>query len=662
VVEIEGLLGPPLDPAPLDVYDGFAPTAQILMHFPQGVDLAASGAPVLIAPTPFEPQPTPYVGLRTQDGRSTETDSPTVLLDADTGERVLHWVELDAGAAGNPARQVLFLRPGRSLTPGHRYIVAVRGLVDPAGDPVRPEKTFRALRDRLPTTLESLEARRDRFEDIFERLWHAGVSRHDLVLAFDFSVRSEQQLTERMLFMRDDALAWLEGLAPDDVSGFSNLQVSDFGPCTDPAQRIWRRVRGDFAGPYYLTGNMDDPTSLTLLNVDADRMPVRNGTFPMAFDVAVPCAVFRGDTPGHALLLGHGFLGRGSDMVTGYVAGSFVGDSDLAFVAGATDWRGLSRGFVGPDALFLLLNVLGAPPPGGSGNKFNNFPALPARLKQGMVNTLVLSRMLKSGFLNRLQAFQRVPGDASTGVLPGPSQEMFYFGVSLGGIYGTFYAALNQDTIRHNVDVPAMNFALLEQRSTQFPVFLDLIEALGLSDPMDLAVLLTVQHEIWVSAEPAAYVRYITGDVEPPLPDTPAKELLVTAAFLDKQVSNQATEIMVRSLGIPNLAGSVQAGLEEISDVDPGAAGVDSGYVIYDIGYFDIFDPAHEPFLPALANVIPSSKCDPHGLPRLSVPASVDQLGAFLRPGGRIFNFCDGACDAGSPHELPAASCDPLAP
>jgi hypothetical protein len=348
-------------------------------------------------------------------------------------------------------------------------------------------------------------------------------------------------------------------------------------------------------------------------------------------------------------------------MVSGFVAGAFVGaggGGDIAFIGGATDWRGLALGITGPDAISLLLNVIGTP---ATGHKFNNFRALPERLKQGVVNTLVLSRMMKSGFFNRLSAFQRVPGDPSTGVFT-PDAEPLYFGVSLGGIYGTMYAALNQDTIQHNIDVPAMNFALLEQRSTQFPIFLQLIQNLGLSDPMELALVLQVQHEIWVSAEPAAYARNVTGLVDEPLPDTPPKNLLMTVAFLDKQVSNQASEILARSLGIPNLVGSVQEALAGIPDVDAGSAGLDSALVLYDTGYFDIFDPAYDPFLPPLANLIPSSKCDPHGLPRLSIPASVEQLGAFLRPGGKIFNFCDGACDAGAPNELPAPACDPLAP
>jgi hypothetical protein len=85
-----------------------------------------------------------------------------------------------------------------------------------------------------------------------------------------------------------------------------------------------------------------------------------------------------------------------------------------------------------------------------------------------------------------------------------------------------------------------------------------------------------------------------------------------------------------------------------------------SAFEIYDTGYFDIFDPAQAPFLPPLANLIPSPKCDPHGTARLSIPASMQQLNAFLQPGGRVFNFCDGVCDADTASERPAASCNPL--
>ena len=647
---VPGLIGPPLNPAPSNVYDGFAPTVQILAHLP-GASPERSNASRLLAPV--APLSTPYVNVRTHDASSLSRRSPTVLLDVDSGQRVLHWIELDANTT-DPARQVLFLRPAHALVPGHRYIVAFRRMLDAAGQALPAEDVFRALRDANPSTIPALEARREHFEDIFQELQHAGVSRHDLQLAFDFVVRSEQQLHERMLFMRDDALAWLAAKAPSDTSGFANVTTTAFGDCSDPAQRIWRRVAGTFAGPYYLNGNINDPSQLVLMNVDANRMPVRTGTFPFNFDVAVPCDVFRGERPGHPLMLGHGFLGRGADMVSGYVQGGLFTDTPVSYIAGATDWRGLSLGLV--DAGSIALNIIGSP---ATGHKFNNFAALPNRLKQGMVNTLVLSRMLKSGYLNRLEPFQRTPGDPSTGVFT-PDAEAFYFGVSLGGIYGTMYAALNQDVLRHNVDVPAMNFSILQQRSTQFPQFFQLIRAVGMTDPLEYAVVQQLQHEQWVSADPAAYVRNVTGLVDPPLPATPAKQLLVTVAWLDKQVSNQAQEIFARSLGIPSLVGSLQAGLAGIPDQDAGGSGLDSAYVVYDTGYFDLLNPAHQPLLPPLANLIPSSVCDPHGTPRLSIPASLAQLREFLRPGGHIFNFCDGTCDAQIPEEQPAQACNPV--
>lgn len=656
--QIPGLLGPnpPLDPAPFNVFDGYAPTTQVLVHLP-GANPEASGASRLLPPG--APQSPPLVGVRTHDERSLESDSPTLLIDADTGERVLHWVETDVHAEGMPERQVLFLRPAQALVPGHRYIVAFRHMLDAGGEPIAPEDTFRVLRDGLPSTIPALEARRDHFEDLFRELRRQGVQRHDLQLAFDFVVRSEKQLHEKMLFMRDDALSWLEGLAPDDVSGFEKVAVQDFGDCSNPSQAIWRKVTGTFDGPYYMTGNINDIFQVVFLALDENQLPVRTGEFPFNWSVAVPCSVFRGEEAGNPLLLGHGFLGDGLGMVNAFVAGGILGGAgQLSYVAGATDWRGLALGVTGPDAVSLALNVIGNPT---SGHRFNNFPALPHRLMQGMVNTLVLSRMLKNGFFNRLPEFQRVPGDASTGVMP-VDQEMFYFGVSLGGIMGTFYAGLNQDVIRHNLDVPAMNFSILEQRSTQFPAFLAIIHALGLTDPMDLVVLLQLQHEIWVSADPAAYVRNITGDVDPPLPDTPPKKILMTVAWLDKQVSNQAAEIMARSLGIPNLVGSMQAQLPGIPDVDAGSQGLDSALVIYHAGDLDIYDPAHQPFLPPLANAIPSPVCDPHGARRLSIPASIQQLETFLQPGGKIFNFCDGVCDGVSPVDRPPTACDPLAP
>jgi hypothetical protein len=664
---LPALIGPPLTAEPLRALDGFSPTVQVLMHFPGGVDLAASRAPVLLeARCCGQSQEAPYVGVRTQDDRSLEFSSPTVLLDVETGRRVLHWVELDARET-DPARQILFLRPGRALEPGHRYVVAVRGLVGPDGSPVEPEPVFRALRDGAPTTIPEVEARRAHFEELFTRLARRGIARSDLVLAFDFVVRSDEQLTGAMLAMRDDAYAALDAIQPGDASAvhldaaFNAANVHD---CSDPAQRLWRIVRGTFDGPYYLTGTIDSLAVVPLLHVDAAGRPVRNGTHPFQFDVAVPCSVLRDEAEAHPLLVGHGLFGDGAGMVSS-VAGNagFLGPDagEVDYLVGGTDWRGLSS----KDLVWLLVNLVGLPATGG--HRLNNFPSFTSRLQQGQINSLVLERLMKSGYLNRLPEFQRVPGDPASGVFPGPDAESFYFGVSLGGIMGLFHAALSPDIERFNIDVGAINFSLLLQRAAPFELFEQLLRDVGVTDPLDAALGYGLLHEQWVSAEPAAYVRHVTGRVAPPLPGSIPKKILMTVAWLDKQVSNQASEIAARSLGIPSLVGSLQARLEGIRDRRAGRRGLDSAYVVWDVGSFDVFDPRYDAVIPPLANLIPRPGCDPHGGPRLSIPAAIEQIARFLRPGGKIRNTCrdDGFCNASSDEERPGGLpadqlCDPL--
>jgi pimeloyl-ACP methyl ester carboxylesterase len=382
-------------------------------------------------------------------------------------------------------------------------------------------------------------------------------------------------------------------------------------------------------------------SGVQFLNVDPNDEPVQNGFMDASYAVSIPCTVL--DPNGEVsrpIVLGHGLFGTGESMTLTVppLAGQVV---DWTYIAGATDWRGLSS----LDPIWIGQRIIGF----GS-SELNNFAAFPDRLRQGMLNTLVLARMMKRGLLNRHAAFQK-PGGA--GVFPGPAEEMYYYGISLGGIHGTWLAALTPDIDRFGLDVPAINFNCLLQRSTQFSAFEAVIQTVGVVDPMQTALGIGLTHELWVSAEPAGYARHITAD---PLPGTlTAKRLLYTPAWLDKQVSNQCTEAAARTLGLASLEGSLQQGLQEIPDL-PGP--LDSAVVMYDTGAFDLFDPAHAPLIPPLANLIPSSVCDPHNR-RPRIPAGVHQLVSFLRPGGQVENFCDGLCDATEPDEIPANLCVP---
>lgn len=646
--------GPAWSPAPLNVLDGFSPMAQILMHFPQGVDLALSDTARLLAPGCCgQPAGPPWIDTRTYDSRSLDSDSPSILIHADTGTRILHWLERDGRASGpnNPGRQAIFLRPAESLVPGERYIVAMRNLRAPGGADVLAEGPFAALRDGVITNVPAIEARRAQMEaDVFTPLSNYGIDRDDLVLAFDFTVRSDQQLTHQLLSMRDQAFAWLDTVESNPMAvPFTVTGETLISSCSSSSDIEWKRVTGTFDSPLFLTG-LPVQTGPQFLNVDANDVPVQNGFMQAPFDISIPCSVFDVGVVSRPIVLGHGIFGTGQGMVNGIPTqkGRFA---DWTYIAGGTDWIGLSSRRDDPtsDLLWIGLHVIGL-----GNSQFNNFPAFPARLRQGVLNQLVLGSMMKRGLFNRHTAFETSPGD---GVFPGSTEDMFYYGISLGGVHGTLFAALTPDVDRLALDVPAINFSCLLQRSTQFSTFDIAIQTVGVTDPMQFALLIGLVHELWVGAEPAGFARHITSD---PLPGSgSAKHILYTPAWLDKQVSNQCTEAAVRTMQLGNLEGSLVGGLQGIADV---TGPVDSAQVMYSNGSFDLFNPAHQPFIPPLSNVIPSNVCDPHSGPP-STPAAIRQVVHFLQPGGQIENFCNGPCDAGEPLEIPGGgTCDLSSP
>jgi len=647
-----GLVGPAPTAAQFRALDGFSPTVAIQTHFSGGVDLAGSNVARLLPPDLSNPSQPPYIGIRMTDERSLQADSPIVLINADTGERVLQWAELDARANGNPERQALIIRPGQSLHPGNKYIVAIRGLLHPGGAPIEAEAVFRSLRDGGESSIPGYAEKQQHFEqNIFPVLDAAGIERSELILAWDFQTQTDHGLTHQALSMRDMSFAWLDAQVAANTQTFTVDSVEEEAGACDDGEGTWRVVRGTYQVPLFLTEDPEaDINSVGFLNIDANEDPVQNGVTNPPYTISIPCSSLDPLAPViHPVVLGHGLFGVGDSMVTGLVDGLGL---DIDVLAGATNWRGLSQA----DLVYVINEVVGTP---AEGNKFEQFPAFPDRLKQGQINTVLLARMMKRGVFNMDPAFQTPDNE---GVFPGSSVEMYYYGISLGGIMGTWFGAMSPDVERLNVDVPAMNFAFLLQRSTQFGAFELLLAGIGLTDPLYTLLTLTLNHEVWVRSEPAGYVGHVTSD---PLPGTNAKKVLLTVAWLDKQVSNQATVSLARSLGIPNLTSSIQQGFPGIPDV---SGPVDSAMVIYDTGSFDIFDPAFyvpqngQFLIPPLANLIPSGRCDPHA-PRLSIPASLDQLANFLQPGGQVENFCEGLCDATINDERPGGSdtsCNPL--
>ena len=620
------------DPAHYTRNDGFSPTAQVLMHFPGGVDVTQSNAP-RIDPT-----------TRTYGTRGLEEDSPTLLIDYETGEHINHWIENDSRAR-NVRRVLTFLRPGESLTPGHRYIVAVRGLVSASGAPVAAEPAFAAIRVARPSSIPAVSKRAEQLAPLFDRLARYGIARSDLILAFDFVVESDFSLTHEMLKMRDFGFRWLDERLGAGSQPFTVTTVTDVNPnCVDPAIPTWRRIEGTFSVPLFLEGDPFSAANVpTFLRRDPDGAPRAQGLTQAPFGAAIPCSAYRAGAPLPGLVIGHGLFGTGIGTVNSLTASR--GLTNFDFVSVATNFSGLSGADVaGPLDQTFIYQIIVDP---------TLFPALPDRLRQGQLNTLLLARLLARGAFNAHPAFQLSPGQGAISTDSKP----YYFGASLGGIMGTMFGALTPDVDKLNVDVPAINFSLLLHRATPFLQFETLITLLN-RDALDQALGLGLQHELWVRGEPAGYATHVTSN---PLPGTNAKQVLATVALYDHQVANLGSQLLGRTLRLGTLEGSAMRGLAGQPDLE---GPQDSGYVVYSTGSFDPNNPLHLPFIPPLVNEqVQIDKCDPHGR-RGFIPASVAQLQQYFTPGGKLENHCtdDGVCNASEPNEWPngLTPCDPL--
>ena len=178
-----------------------------------------------------------------------------MLIDAATGERQLIWAELDANAT-SPDETDLLIHPARNLLDGHRYIVALRNLRDADGTAI-------AVADRVPSSTATTSrptSRRSRTaaptsSRSSTRSEGAGIERKSLYMAWDFTVASERNLSERMLSIRNDAYAQLgdtdldDGIAQGNAPDYEITDVTDFPTADRPRGREHPRGHGHLHRP-----------------------------------------------------------------------------------------------------------------------------------------------------------------------------------------------------------------------------------------------------------------------------------------------------------------------------------------------------------------------------------------------------------------------------
>jgi hypothetical protein len=633
----------PIDPTDWNRADGFSTGTPIITRVP-GLDNQQAFESSGLVP-------------QTDMARAFAPSQPAVLIDAETGERQLIWAEMDLHPDTADNERVLLIRPGKNLANGRRYIVALRNLKNAAGETIPAQRQFQLYRDNIITSNPLIEDRRDHMNQLFNELGKAGIGRRDLNIAWDFTTASVADRTGRMLTIRDDAFKLLgdTNLADVKVEGAAPEYTLSIGSGGDGQ----RKVTGTMTVPCYMDKPACPPAA-NRFNYGPDgkiqRLPGNT------MDVSFTCVISKKaseEAPSRVSLYGHGLFG-GQGEGSGGSAMNFGNDQNVTMCA--ADWIGMATTDI-PNVGTILTDL-------------SNFPTLADRVQQGMLNFMYLGRAMihPDGFVKDPE----FAGETGKPLID--PAHLYYDGNSQGGIIGMALMGVTPDAERGVLGVPGMNYSTLLQRSSDFEnkpgepcpappdqVLADMQKALEEqeSDPtvvLDFAnfsyacplyasypqknerqLIFSLIQQLWDRGEGNGYAAHIRGG----LPNTPAHEVLLHGALGDHQVAQVAAEVAARTIGAGIRENPFDA--DRTFDVTPAYAIKRITAYPYAGSALEIWDsgnpgpgcagPGTEVAPPR--NNPPHCGKDPHGEPR-STPRGFDQKGAFLRPGGKVIDACEG--------------------
>ncbi|MDB4961190.1 MAG: hypothetical protein JWP01_1189 [Myxococcales bacterium] len=521
------------DPAPYNRHDGFSSSAPLIAAFETGID----GSNLV---------------HYTNYAASITDASPTVLINMETGELVPHFAELDARVADDPAHQALFIRSAKMLAGGTRYVAAIRKtLKAPGGGELPIAEGFQALIDGTITTHPLLEKVRPRYLEIFAALEAHGIAKTDLVVAWDFTTASRASVRADLLDARTATLA---------MTG-TNGSALDF-TSTDMAQgdtRIARRIDGTFDAPLFLT-NQTASLSTKLVR-DADGKPMATGLYRIPFTAIIPTCALSASAPVPIMIYGHGLMGTGQQAASG---GTRAASAEICAVAIGTDMRGMSE--------MDVPNIVTALNDGNQGHLVFDV------LVQGMMNHIALVQIARGPMAQRL-----FTNNGASIVDP---EKVYYYGISQGGIMGTTVCAIDPVIKRCVVQVGAINYSLLLERSRDWPRYRITLNG-AYPNGLDVSLMLNLMQQEWDRTEPTAVADVITGEG---FPNTPKKQVFMQVAIGDDEVSNVASEYQARTMDIPLVTPSPYIPYGMTTSAGP----VPSGMILYDFGVGGTIPPANE--------------------------------------------------------------------
>lgn len=565
--------GVAIDPAAWNAADGFSPSAPLIMAWKSGV--SPDGLP-----------PSDNFDLSLGDA------SPTVIIDMTTGARVAHFAEIDAlGAAGRGVgddqgdRQALILRPAERLAGGHRYAVGIARRVRAAdGSELATPPGFAALRDRRHTDHALLEAMRPRFADVLDALDDAGYPADELVVAWDFTVASDDFVQRDVRTARDRAV---DALAAHAIG----VSIAEDERGDD---EIRRTLTGSFEAPLFLTqGGAIEPE--TRLARDADELPALQGFHRVPFVAIVPrCAYETHAAP--MVVYAHGFLGSARELTGAVQRATAV---ELCAVMVGIDLRGTS--FDDAPAVLRTLAEL---------SRADEVVEVAA---QGVVDHVALVRALRTTLAERV-----LVDDAGRSVV---DAKRVYLDAQ-GGAMGATLLAYEPTIARGVLGAGAASYATMLERSADWAPYRAFLAA-QYPDALDRVLALGLLQMRWDKVEGAG-VAHVALDGAA---GGAAKQVMMQVALGDEQVPNLASDWLARTMGVPVLGPTPRTPWGMTVQMHP----TGSAMQIFDGG---------APRVPA-GNVPPRDR-DAHQLIRRS-PAARRAMKQFFDTGALV-NACLGPC------------------
>ena len=590
--------------APYDRADGFSPGSAAILHVP-GLDNAAAFAR------------TGAAGLLDM-ASSLRRNQPIVIVDEQTGRRQLIWSELDANAETPQSTDVL-IHGGKDFVDGHTYVVALRNLRTATGRVIPAPRWFELMRDNRPLP-PSERSQSTRYAHIFAALARAGVRRSNLYEAWDFTAASRQDVTGRLLSIRDGAFAGLgdRKLADGKVTGRAPSYTITSTKTISPQLSA---VVGTFDVPCYLIQcGTTATTGFHYGSHKPDALPTQTrGNVAVApFECIIPSSAGN-PTPARVSLYGHGLFGDHTEVEDPWVQ-ALATQHNIVFCG--TDWWGLAKADE-PFAAAVVSNL-------------NLFGVIVDRLQQAVLNTLFLGRLMISP-----HGFAANPDFQVGGRSVIDTSHLYYNGNSQGGIMGGVTLAVSPDVRRAVLGVTGMGYGnLLLARSTDFSTF---SEFLGLTyqDPSMYPVILDLLDQLWDRGDPDGYAPYMTSN---PLPDTPTHQVLMQIAYGDFQVSMYAGAAEARTVGASAYEPALDPDRARDRNLFYGIPAI--GHYPFKGSAIEIWDsgPGRVQEPPA-GNVPPTAgaaNIDPHQDPR-QTPAAQQQISDYLEPNGAVVDVCGGA-------------------